>query len=396
MAQSQRPADQQRLSAYQKAMQAGSEKKPEGSAKPVNSEKLLHAGATGNQEGFVKLTTVPQGGESKYRKVAKLLIVLGPLDASAILSRLDAAQVEAITREIAVIQKVSPEEGQQILEEFRTLFAEAIGSGRSIRLEQGGVDTARALLAAAFGKEKAEGILRRVVPEAVESPFSFMEDLSSEQLLILLKDEDIPVLTLVLSQLSPQKAAQYIKHLSPERRVQVMKRLAKMEKTSPEILEKVAEVLRDRAHRLGNTDTTEVDGKAALAAILRYADPSVGEEILESLEEQNPDLGKEIKERLYTLDDVIRCDERALQQKLRTMEDREIALLLKGQRPEFIDKIKSNLSANRRAMVEEERELLGPVPKRDVSEVLAAFMTWFRQGVAEGTILLDDESEPIK
>ena len=345
------------------------------------------------QPGTAEAARPGEARESKYRKVAKLLIVIGQKEASQILSRLEPEQIEAITKEIALIKTVSKEEGEAILAEFRGIFSEALGSAGHLKKERGGVDVARSLLHTAFGKEKGETLLRRAVPEAIENPFQFLEDFTGEQIAFLLKDETTPVLALVLSRLSPQKAAECIKLLPGNRRLEVVKRLAKMGKTSPEVIEKVAEVLRERAHKIGKTETTEIDGKSALAAILRYADPSLGDNILEDLEAINPEISREIKEKLYTLDDVIRCEDRALQEKLRTMEDRDIALLLKGQKPEFIDKIKGNLSANRRTVIEEERELLGPVPRKEADAVVQDFLAWFRMGRENGTILLTDDQD---
>jgi len=362
-----------------------------GSDTAPKEQPFLQEPAPGMQ-GLVKTVAAK---ESKYRKVAKLLIVIGQKEASEILSKLDPDQIEAITKEIALIKTVSKEEGEAILQEFRNLFSEALSYRGKLGQERGGVDVARELLHTAFGTEKGEALLRRAVPEAIENPFQFLEDFTGEQISFLLKEETAPVLALVLSRLSPQKAAECIKALPAERRLDVVKRLAKMGKTSPEVVEKVAEVLREKAHRIGKTETTEVDGKAALAAILRYADPSLGDEILENLEDLNPDLSREIKEKLYTLDDVIRCEDRALQEKLRTMEDRDIALLLKGQKPEFIDKIKSNISANRRSLIEEERDLLGPVPRKETEAVVQDFLAWFRQGREAGTILLTDDQDVL-
>jgi len=413
MAEQKRQADEKRLAAYLKQVKGPNSP---GLANPDNTKGSKSPGPaqdvqgtdTIGKPGLVKTVAAegpgrsgsvsgltPAAKESKYRKVAKLLIVIGQKEASKILSKLEPEQIEAITKEIALIKTVTKEEGEAILAEFRSLFSEAIRYRGPLGPERGGVDVGRALLQTAFGKEKGESLLRRSVPEAIENPFQFLEDFTGEQISFLLKEETTPVLALVLSRLSPQKAAECIKQLPANRRLEVVKRLAKMGKTSPEVVEKVAEVLRERAHKIGKTETTEVDGKAALAAILRYAAPSLGDEILENLEEVNPELSREIKEKLYTLDDVIRCEDRALQEKLRTMTDRDIALLLKGQKPEFIDKIKSNLSANRRTLIEEERDLLGPVPRKETEAVVQEFLSWFRLGRENGTILLADDQDVL-
>ena len=417
MAEQKRPADQRRLAAYLKHKGA-SLPKAEDSSRQVPIEKpssdkepVISAPVQGPIPGTIGLvkTVTPEtaksgsaeaavqgtGRESKYRRVAKLLIVIGQKAATEILSKLDPEQIEGITKEITRIRTVSKEEGEAVLAEFRALFSDALHYTGRTSPERGGVDVARQLLHHAFGQEKGEALLRRAVPDAIENPFQFLEDFRGEQISFLLKDETAPVISLVFSRLSPQKAAECIKQLAPARRLDVLKRLAKMGKTSPDVVEKVAEALRERAHKIGKTETTEIDGKAALAAILRYADPSLGDLILDDLEELNPNLSREIKEKLYTLEDVLRCDDRALQEKLRTMENRDIALLLKGQKPAFIDKIKSNLSANRRTLIEEERELLGPVPRKEIEGVVQDFLSWFRQGKEAGTILLSDDEDIV-
>jgi flagellar motor switch protein FliG len=168
-----------------------------------------------------------------------------------------------------------------------------------------------------------------------------------------------------------------------------------MGKTVPEVLERVAAALRERAHAIGQVKATEIDGRAALAAILRQVDPSFGDRIVEELEETDGDLGRELKEKLYTLDDVISADDRSLAAHLRSMADRDIAILLKGRSAEFVDKIKANLSSSRRAMVEEEQELLGPLPRREVEQVGRDFMAWFRLGREQGRIILVNDEDVL-
>lgn len=333
--------------------------------------------------------------ESKFRRVAKLLLIIGKEEASQILSRLDEAQIEAITRELASIKVVTQEEAKEVLEEFRALLAHRLGSYGVDRKTQGGPETAKLLLTQAFGEEVAERYLRRAAPEALEKPFQFLEEYRAEQIVPLLKEETIPTLALIFSHLSPPLAARCIKLLDPAIRVQVVRRIAKMQKIAPEVIERVSEALREKIRNVGKVDSPEIDGKATLAEILRHSNPELGEEILEALEEQDPALGQELKERLYTIEDIVRIQDRVLQEKLRSMGDRDIALLLKGKTHQVVDKIKSNLSSTRRTLVEQEGELLGAVPRRDVAEIERDFLSWLRLGREKGTIPFIDEEDLV-
>ncbi|MDR0450046.1 MAG: flagellar motor switch protein FliG, partial [Treponema sp.] len=285
-------------------------------------------------------------GDSKYRRVAKFLILIGAEKAAGILSRLDEDQVEAVSREIAGIRAIPAEEGEGILREFRNLFSASYPHGG---LSSGGVGEARRLLYAAFGPEKGEGILNRSVPSSRESPFGFLEELKPEQLALLLKNEAAPASALVLSRLSPKFAARVLANTPPERKLDIIRRIARMGESPPEVLERVAGALREKARAFADpgAETQELDGMKALADILKQGDYAFGDRILEELEGEDPDLGRNLKERLYTLEDVIRAEDKPLQEKLRAMTDRDIALLLKGKEPGFTGKILSNLSAQR-------------------------------------------------
>jgi flagellar motor switch protein FliG len=165
------------------------------------------------------------------------------------------------------------------------------------------------------------------------------------------------------------------------------------------VLERVAEGLREKARHIseaGGVDgSASLDGRGVLAAILKHADMSFEDRILNELEERQPDLGRELKERLYTLDDVVRADDKSVQEKLRSMADRDIAMLIKGRSPEFIEKILANMTANRRAQIRDEREILGAVLKRDSDAVAQEFLVWFREGRENGLILLSDDEDVV-
>lgn len=334
-------------------------------------------------EGFIK--TGP--AESKYRKVAKFLFLVGKEEAAKILSKLDRAQVELVAKELATIKRVETAEAEVLLDQFRSLLSAAGG--------RGGVDAARSLLHAAFGPEKGESVLKKAVPEAAEIPFAFLEDFEGDQVALLLKGEPAAVSSLVLSRMSPKTAAAAINAMEEAVRLDVLKRIAKIGKVAPEVLERTAAALREKARQVGRQTGETVDGRSALAEILKYADSSVGDRLLEELEEDNPDLGRDIKERLFTLDDIVRVEDRAVQEKLRSMTDAEIALVLKGRRPSFAEKLLSNISVQRRALVNDERSILGPVPRSEADAAAREFLAWFRARKEEGRLVFMDDADLV-
>jgi flagellar motor switch protein FliG len=325
---------------------------------------------------FVKIpkTGGPEGREeSKYRRVAKFLVLIGAEEAARILPRLEPAQIEAVSREIALVRGITAEEGKGILDEFRSLLS---SSYRFEGASSGGPEAARRILYAAFGPEKGEDILGRALPPSTETPFGFLEDFSGDQVSLLLREESPAAAALVLSRLSPKLSAAVLARLPPGDRADLVRRVARQREVSPEVLAQAARVLKEKAQSFRQAGAEEINGMKALADILRQGDYSFGNRILQSLEEQDGTLGQALKERLLTLDDVVAMDDKTLQEKLFTMTDRDIALLLKGRERDFTEKLLSNVSGERRQSIREEWEIMGPVPRKDVDEAVRKFLDW--------------------
>jgi flagellar motor switch protein FliG len=322
--------------------------------------------------------------ESKSRKVAKFLILIGPEQASKVLSNLEEYQVELISREIAGIRGISKEEAAEVFAEFQGLLSASLSAGGTA----GGLEEARRLLYAAFGPEKGEAFLRRSVPQARETSFSFLEDFSGEQIAMLLRDELPAIGAMILSRIEPKLAAKTLACAEPEWRLETVRRIGRLGKISPETLEKTAAALRDKARNISGETGSDVDGMGALAAILKHSTVSFGDKILHELSDEDPELSSRLKERLYTLDDVLNAEDRPIQEKLQTMNAQEIAILIKGRDDNFTEKILSNISNRRRSEVDDELRFMGPIPKRDADAAIKEFMNWFRAERESGQILM--------
>jgi flagellar motor switch protein FliG len=364
------------IAAYRNAMGKGAEK-------------------TGKKEGLLKTGQQAQRKEdkppepaSKYRRAAQFMVLIGSDEASKILSRLESDQVEAISKEIVSLKSISPEEAESVLEEFRSLLSPVYGySGSS----KGGVEEARRLLYAAFGPEKGETVLVKAVPEAAENPFDFLNDFTGEQIALLFRNESPAACAMVFSRLPSKLSAEALANTRPDRKTEIVLRIARLKETSPEVIERTAAALREKARHFGRNDAAEggeIDGKGVLAAILKQTGPGFGSRLLEEIEEDSPLLGREIKDRIYTLEDVCNAADRPIQEKLSSMEDKEIALLLKSRTDAFAQKILGNVSQTRAERIKEESDFMGAVPKVEAEAAAREFLAWFRLNREEGRIMM--------
>ena len=234
----------------------------------------------------------------------------------------------------------------------------------------------------------------KAAPES-QRPFRFLESFEARELQLILKDESPQVLAVILPYLPPKKASALIERLPEELRIDIVKRVARLEKVSPEIFRRVEEGLKERIRKIGTVSTDEVDGKAALANILRHVDPRLEESVLEALDDENPELSRSVRERLFTMDDVLRVPDRDLQKCLRDFADRDLALVLKGREEGFKTKLLRNVSQNRKALILDEYSVLGRVKREDADAAAREFLAYLKTAWESGELVLEGEDELV-
>ncbi|MBO5482130.1 MAG: flagellar motor switch protein FliG [Spirochaetaceae bacterium] len=339
------------------------------------------------QQILYKVPKSEQKEDSIYRRVAKFLIIIGEDEAAKVLPHLAEEQIEKIIPEIASIKSVSPEESKKILEDFKGLIKQSRQSG--------GVETARDILQKVYGKEKAQEVLDRAMPFSEGKPFEYLNDADSERVYLLLKEESVGVQTIVLSHLVPKKAAQIINLMKEGEKKEVMIRLAKMEKISPDVIKRIDKSLHQKSLKQTSEKAESIDGKNVLAQILKKMDPKSESEIINVLSEDNPDLGEDLRSRLFTIEDVVNADDRFIQEKLRDMSIDEICYLIAGKSVEFREKILSNVSKGRKAEILEQESILSPMRKSDCERITSIFFSILRRSFDEGHLIIKGRNDDV-
>mgnify|MGYP005834512141 CR=1 FL=1 len=396
--------ENRRVDAYRKAMgkpeeTSGNKQALEGPSRqdetdplvPKNRKDLLQESPKGiphprsTLDGLLKVA----GKEKPYRKVAKFLLLMGKEEASKILRHFSEEEVERIVQQIAQVKRIDPLEAEQLLKEFSYFKKQAPHP-------KGGIETARSILAKAFGEELGRKILARSVPLEEQKLFAFLEDLDPHQLHQLLRSETPAVVAILLPFLKAPQASELLPLFEPEFRTQVIQRVARKEEISREVLLRMEEALREKIRRMGTpVDEVEIDGKTALAEILKYMDVTHEQKILEKLEEEAPLVAEDLKERLFTIDVLEDMDDRDLQKVLRSLPEKDIALLLKGKPESIRVRVLSNLSERRRLLVSEEYRYLGAVPKQEVDKVTKEFLAALKRMEEEGKIVIHRKGEIV-
>lgn len=337
------------------------------------------------QPGFEK--TVTDKSESVYRRVAKFLVIIGEDEAAKVLPHLSEAQIEKIIPEIASIRSVDQDEAQVILTEFKGLLTESRKSG--------GIDTAREMLEKTYGKEKAARMISKAVPLEGKIPFEYFKDADKEKIYALINDESVGVQSIVLSHLEPKKAAGVINLMNEVEKKDVVMRLAKMESIEPDVIKRIDDAMHEKSLHYTSEKAENIDGRNALAQILKKMDAGAESDILNMLAQDDPDLGQDLRSRLFTSEDVIKADDRFIQQTLRDYEDKDICYLIAAKDDEFRNKILSNVSQNRREEILEQEEILKPMRRKDCEAVTSGFFSILRRSYEEGHLIIKDRDDDI-
>ncbi|NPV25920.1 MAG: flagellar motor switch protein FliG [Firmicutes bacterium] len=321
-------------------------------------------------------------GLSGRQKAAILMIALGPEMSAQIFKHLKEDEIEQLTLEIANVRKINQERRDEVIQEFYQMCM------ASEYINQGGIDYAKQVLERALGNQKAVEILNRITASLQVRPFDFIRKTDPSQLLNFIQSEHPQTIALIMAYLDPEKAAVILSALPHDRQADVARRIAIMDRTSPEIIKEVERVLERKLSSLVPQEVASAGGVKAVVQVLNRVDRGTEKTIMEALEIQDPELAEEIKKLMFVFEDIVQLDDRAIQRILREIDSHDLALALKGSSEEVAAKINRNMSKRAQEILREEIDFMGPVRLRDVEEAQQRIVSVIRRLEEAGEIII--------
>ena len=300
------------------------------------------------------------------QKAAILLITLGPERSADIFKHLKEDEIEELTLEIANTRSISPQVKEDVLNEFYQICL------AQQYIAEGGIGYAKELLDKALGADKAQEVISKLTASLQVRPFEFVRKTDPSQLLNFIQDEHPQTIAMILSYLTAPQASMVLGALPPEKQADVAKRIAMMDRTSPDVIKEVERVLERKLSSLVNQDYTIVGGVDAIVSILNAVDRSTEKHIMESL----------------VFEDILLLDDRAIQRVLRDVDNADLGVALKAANEEVQNVIFKNLSKRLAAMIKEDMEFMGPVRMKDVEEAQQKIVSVIRKLEDAGEIVI--------
>ncbi|MDR1618774.1 MAG: flagellar motor switch protein FliG [Treponema sp.] len=321
------------------------------------------------------------------QKAAIFLVTVGTEISAEIFKHLREDEIETLTFEIARLETVEPEQKDAILQEFQELMM------ANQFISTGGIDYARELLEKSLGSQKAIDIINRLTSSLQVRPFDFIRRTDPAHLLNFIQQEHPQTIALILAYLEPNKSSVILQNLPHEVQSDVARRIATMDRTSPEVLREVERVLEKKLSTLSSEDYTAAGGVESIVEILNLVDRASEKQIIEALEDEDPELAEEIKKRMFVFEDIVMLDDRAIQKVMREVDSQEMSKALKSVDTEVQDKIFRNMSKRAAGMLKEDMEYMGPVRLKDVEEAQQKIVSIIRHLEDTGEIVVARSGE---
>ncbi len=332
---------------------------------------------------------------SGRRMAAVRLAAIGSERAAEIMKHMREEDLEGLSMEMAKLNAVEQETTESIFNELVSV------AGREGQEVSGGIDFARDVLERALGPERAEELIGRLSTVIEMRPFEFLRRTPPEQIVAFLKVESPQTIALVVASLHTVLAAQVLARLPEALQPDIALRIARMGETSPKVIQLIEDVVRQKLTTLVEQEYSAAGGTKALAAILNYADRSTERNVLDSLAGTDQELAEQVRRMLFVFEDIVKLDERAIQQVLREADQKDLVLALRGVPDAVKEVVLANMSERGAEMLKEEMEIQQPQRKRDVDEAQSRIVAVVRKLEEAGTIMItreggdEDEAEAV-
>jgi flagellar motor switch protein FliG len=323
------------------------------------------------------------------RKAAILMVLLGDEAAAALYKHLSEEDLRQVTAEIAELEYISPETAAVVLQEYHRLAL------TQQYLSQGGPDYAQKLLVKAFGETGARNLLEQVmqVQEAKAHKLDTLQKADPQQLAKFIQGEHPQTIALVLAHLEPRSASTVLGLLPQKTRTQAVKRLARMQQFSPEVVQRIAMVLHTKLESLGEQKRRSYGGVDAVAELMNRMDVPMTKSILEMIEQEDAQLAVSIRNSMFTFEDLVEVPDASIRELVGQVDKKVLAVAMKGASEQLKGHLLKSMSSRAAEIMKEDMEALGPMRSRDVHQAQQEVVNLARQMESQGKMILKTETE---
>ena len=322
------------------------------------------------------------GKVDSITKAASIIIALGADVSSEIFKYLRDDEIEELSLQITKMDSLTPQQTQEIMNEF---YEQCITQKV---ISEGGENYAQDVLLKAFGKERASELMERIKKTGRQVAFEFLKKVDYKTILMMIQNEHPQTIALVLSYTAPEVASKILAELSPNLQVSVFQRIANLDRTSPEIIKIVENIMLKKLGSMASVDMVEVGGIKYLAEVMNNVDMKTEKYIFDEISGTTPELVEQIRKRMFVFEDIIRLDNMEIQAFIRECDTKDLTIALKTASEAISDAIFSNMSQRQQETIKTDMQYLHNIRLHDVEEAQQRIITVIRKLEEQGTIVI--------
>ena len=322
-------------------------------------------------------------------KVAILLIQVGEEITSEVFHHLDIESITEISKHIMQLGGTDKAVGAAVLEEFYTILQS------NQYINSGGVDYARELLIRTLGPDIAKRVLDKLAKTMQSTKnFGYLDKVKPQQLADFIVNEHPQTIALILAHMDSGGAAETLGFFTDDLRAEISIRMANLGDISPSVVKRVSAVLEQQVESL-TSYKVEVGGPRAVAEMFNRMGQKTSKATLARIEQKDEQLANEIKEMMFTFEDMIKLDKSAIIEILKVADKKDLALALKSSADELKQKFMSNMSSRASEQFAEEIQFLGAVKVRDIEAAQRKIIEIVQNLSEQGLIQLGEQDDVV-
>lgn len=327
---------------------------------------------------------------SMAEKIAILLIQVGEDLTSEIFRHLDIESITEISKHIIQLNGTDKSIGAAVLEEFYTILQS------NQYINNGGMEYARDLLSRTLGPEGAKRILDKLSKTMQSTKnFSYLSKVRPQQLADFIVNEHPQTIALILAHMDSSAAAETFGFFQDDMKAEISLRMANLGDISPSVVKRVSTILETRLESLA-TYKVEVGGPRAVAEMLNRLGQKAAKTTISYIEQVDNKLAGEIKEMMFTFEDITKLDKNAIREILKVADKKELILALKSSPDALKDKFLENMSTRASEQFLEEMQFLGAVKVRDVEAAQRKVVEIVQNLADQGLIQIGDDDDVVE
>ncbi|CBG40441.1 flagellar motor switch protein FliG [Helicobacter mustelae] len=327
---------------------------------------------------------------SMAEKIAILLIQIGEDLTAEIFRHLDVESISEISKHIIQLNGTDKAIGAEVLEEFYVILES------NQYINNGGLEYAKELLIRTLGTDGAKKVLEKLSKSMQSAKnFSYLSKVRPQQLADFIVNEHPQTIALILAHMEPLAAAETLGYFQDDMKAKISVRMANLGDIPPQVIKRVSTVLEGKLESL-TSYKVEVGGPRAVAEMFNRLGQKAAKTTISYIEQLEPQLASEIKEMMFTFEDITKLDKNAIREILKVVDKRELTLALKTAPDELKQRFLDNMSTRASEQFVEEMQFLGAVKVRDIEAAQRKIVEIVQNLSDQGLIQIGDEDDIVE